>query len=102
MSRKYPPLLPNIGKKARLKNIDGKYEYWTIVDEIQESQNEEKVICLQLLEFENKRKELRLGYYIIGKKPRMRGRWVWGQFCTMIPQKIFRMVINKAIKRGWV
>jgi hypothetical protein len=27
--------------------------------------------------FEDKRIEVRLGYYIIGKKPKLRGRWVW-------------------------
>ena len=35
-------------------------------------------------QFERKgRKEerIRIGYYIIGKKPRVKNKWTWGQFC---------------------
>jgi hypothetical protein len=45
-----------------------------------------KIICLQLLRFdEDGREQIRVGYYVIGKKPKMGGRWVWGQFATMMP-----------------
>ena len=102
MSRKYPSLSPNINKQARLKNQDGGYEYWTIVDEVREQQNREKVIVLQLLQSDDRRKELRLAYYIIGKKPRMKDKWVWGQFCTMTPSRVFRRIIEKAVGKGWI
>jgi hypothetical protein len=43
--------------------------------------------------FEDKRIEVRLGYYIIGKKPKMRGRWVWDQFAALLPLRDFRALI---------
>ena len=62
-----------------------------------------KAIYLQQLQWENDgRIELRLGYYIIGKKPKVAGKWVWGQFATMIPVEDFRAIIHEATKRGWI
>ncbi|MFA4890886.1 MAG: hypothetical protein WC604_00830 [Candidatus Gracilibacteria bacterium] len=42
--------------------------------------------------------EYRIGYYIIGKNGRVKGKWTWGQFCPMIPQKDFKKLIDQAIK----
>ena len=62
-----------------------------------------KLIYLQQLKFESDgRTELRLGYYIIGKKPAMRGRWVWGQFATMMPVADFRQIVKIAKRKGWL
>jgi hypothetical protein len=33
------------------------------------------------------KKEVRIGYYIVGKRGRYQGKWAWGQFCPFIPQK---------------
>jgi hypothetical protein len=29
--------------------------------------------------------EYRIGYYVVGRIGKMRGRWAWGQFCPLIP-----------------
>ncbi len=42
--------------------------------------------------------EYRIGYYIVGKIGRAKGRWVWGQFCPMIPQEDFKKLLNLATK----
>ena len=97
----YPVLPSNIGKVAKLK-VDGRYEHWKIKAEIRVAQNDEKIIVLQLLESGKGQKELRLAYYIIGKRKRVKGKWVWGQFCTILPKATFRKVIKKAMKKGWV
>ena len=42
--------------------------------------------------------EYRIGYFIVGKIRNANGRWIWGQFCPMIPQKDMMKLINKAKK----
>jgi len=31
----------------------------------------------------------------------MKGKWVWGQFATLLPPKDFVAILRKAAKRGW-
>jgi hypothetical protein len=95
----------NVGKTRTITDIDGKKRRFTILGEIlhEQSTYPEKLICLQKLRFEDDgRIELRLAYYIIGKKPKMAGKWVWGQFATMIPVEDFEAVIHKATEKGWI
>ena len=40
--------------------------------------------------------EYRIGYYIIGRIGRAKGKWVWGQFCPIIPQTDLLRLIDKA------
>jgi hypothetical protein len=78
-----PPLPPNIGRSGVLiYPPDGERKRFTITDEIRrrQSDNPNKVIVLQRVEFEDGRKQVRIGYYVIGKKPKMKGKWVWGQY----------------------
>lgn len=42
--------------------------------------------------------EYRVGYYIVGKFGRAKDKWVWGQFCPMIPQNDFKKLVDKAKK----
>jgi len=42
--------------------------------------------------------EYRIGYFIVGKIGNAKGRWVWGQFCPMIPPLDFKKLIKKAEK----
>ena len=44
--------------------------------------------------------EYRIGYFIVGKIRGARGRWVWGQFCPLIPASDFNKLIKKAKKEG--
>ncbi|MGA7991412.1 MAG: hypothetical protein WCC53_08280 [Thermoanaerobaculia bacterium] len=101
----YPPLPSRVGKRGMLViPPDGECLRFIIKDEITRPQSDQpgKIICLQRVQFEDRREEIRLGYYIIGKLPRMRGRWVWGQFATLLPMRDFRAIVNAAKKRGWL
>jgi len=100
----YPRAPTHTGKQYSAKNPDGSRFHFTITDEIHIKQTGKpnKLIYLQRLTFDDGRKELRLGYFIIGKKRRMRGRWVWGQYATMIPVADFRRIINRAKQEGWL
>jgi hypothetical protein len=40
--------------------------------------------------------EYRIGYYIVGKIGRAKGRWVWGQFCPMIPARDLEKLLSRA------
>jgi hypothetical protein len=101
----YPPAPSNVGERRVAKTPTGKPFYFVIKDEIhiRQSGKPDKLIYLQRLEFESDgRVELRLGYYVIGKKPAMRGRWVWGQYTTMIPADDFKHIIGRAERKGWL
>lgn len=100
----YPEIPNHIGKRGQTKDPDGTISKYIIIDEISIPQSDapHKLIYLQKIEFENKKNELRLCYYIIGKLPKMKGRWVFGQFATFLPQKDFKTIINKARRKGWI
>lgn len=101
----YPPLPDNRGKRTSWLDINGKRIRFLIIDEIKRIQSNKpyKAIYLQKLELlDESRIELRLGYYIIGKKPRVKGKWVWGQYATLMPTNDFRAVVQEAEKRGWI
>ena len=81
-----------------------------------ESNNPEKVFELQRLEFlktvDNGNKEIarisvpgityRVGYYIIGKIGRAKGKWWWGQSAPMFIDNDLVLLINKAKKEGTI
>jgi hypothetical protein len=99
------PALPSrVGKRGVLKMPpDGVLDRFTISDEIVRAQsgNPSKMICLQRVTFDGGRREVRLGYYIIGKLPKMRGRWVWGQYATFMPLSDFKALVDEAKRLKW-
>ena len=40
----------------------------------------------------------RIGYFIVGKIRKANNRWIWGQFCPIIPHKDLIKLFNKAKK----
>ncbi len=96
----------NIGKIRRIKDIDGKTQTFKISDEIRRPATElpnGKIIVLQYLEFDGQEKPLlRLGYYMLGKNGKRIGRWVWGQYCTIILPEDLDYVFREASERGWL
>ncbi len=92
--------------------IEGKFyfarEAWTFMPQYNLN---EKVFVIERLRKENiegkishkktfKKGEIeyRIGYYIVGKIGRAKGRWIWGQFCPLIPKSDFDKLIKKAKK----
>jgi hypothetical protein len=99
-----PPPPYNVGKSCKTTEPYGKVKVHTIVDEIHifTRGSRRKLVYLQKIILENGKEELRLGYYMIGKKPAMRGRWVWGQYAAFLQVYDFKRIINKAKRRGWL
>jgi hypothetical protein len=101
----YPKFESNKGKIGSRKDpVTKEKRYFTIEDEIQKTQSnaKHKKIVLQKLKFnDNKEIQLRLGYYILGKLPRMQGKWTWGQYAAFIPIRDFKSIYKEATERGW-
>ena len=95
----YPEQPNHIEKHGQSKDSDGRISKYTIIDEIciPQSDAPNKLIYLQKIQFENKKIELRLCYYIIGKS----GRWVFGRFATFLPPNDYQEITSEA-KRGVV
>jgi len=95
----------NIGKIRKVKDIHGKDDIFVIADEIRLPQhnNPNKLIVFQKLEHQTNKKltEYRFGYYMIGVKEGMKGKWVWGQFCLMIPSIDLKKLLKQANDKGW-
>jgi len=99
-----PPWPSNKGKRKRITNIHGEPRHLIIHDEIRRTQSSypNKLIVFQKLEIEeDKVIEYRLGYYMIGVKPGARGRWVWGQFCLLIPEEDLMAILAEARALKW-
>ena len=106
-----PPLPSTVGKRGSFKDPDGTRLHFTVTDEVRQVLSEfiyapegepvGAIAVLQLLEYEIGGKELRLGYYVLGKKPGMRGKWLWGQFAASMAIGDFRALIEKAREKGW-
>ncbi len=100
-----PPVPITKGKRGTLiEPVTGNKIHFRVIDEVVQIQSDYpvKAIYLQKLEFEEDGSiELRLGYYIIGKKPGMLGKWVWGQYAALMPLRDFEQIIEKAKAKGW-
>ena len=100
-----PSLSDNRGKKTSWTDIHGRKRRFLILDEIKRVQSNapHKAIYLQKIKLEDENRiELRLAYYIIGKKPRMKGKWTFGQFATLMPVRDFKAIISAAKRKGWI
>jgi hypothetical protein len=98
----------DIGRKGKA----GFYrEAWTFLPQ---SDNPEKVFIIERLRKEYRKGELahdswkqgdieyRIGYYLIGKNGNRIGKWIWGQFCPLIPAVDLPLLLNKAGEEGTI
>lgn len=46
--------------------------------------------------------EYRIGYYVVGRIGKMRGRWAWGQFCPLIPKGDCPKLLRRAAREGTI
>ncbi len=99
----YNELPSTLGKVANLSFPDGSTMQWQVVDEIRRNEDAEKILILQRLKAiaSSEQFMFRFCYYIIGKKPRMRGRWVFGQFAPFISGEDFSAIIMEAQAKKW-
>ena len=95
-----------IGKPGKLKDNDRKTRRFIVGDEIRFrcSNDSNKMVYLQRLCFDlpGKSDEYRLGYYVVGKKEgHTQGKWLWGQFATMLPEEDWVYLIQQISEKGW-
>jgi hypothetical protein len=97
--------LPTQKNKIRvISNINGQPVSYLVEDEIQrlQSGDEGKLLVLQRLKWNDGRRELRLAYYMVGRRGRAKGQWVFGQYAAMLPPEDFVALVREARKRGWL
>ena len=91
--------------RRRMKNIFGNWRYFQVVETVAVPQSrvprkiKGKAYVIQRLRFEDGEEYFRLGYYIIGVKPKMRGKWVWGQYAPIGPIEDLKKIFEAA--KSW-
>jgi len=93
-----------LGHKSHIQTIDGKQTSYEVVDEelFLAPSNNRKAFCLHKLRFGDGREVFRIAYYMIAEKPRMRGKWAYGQFAPMMTEEEMRMIFEKVRAKGWM
>ena len=106
---KLPPLPSRLGKTTKTKGISGDPMEYTVVDEdvfvapsSLESPRHGKAFAIYKLQHSDGRVQFRLGYYMIAHRPRMKGKWAWGQYATMMTPKEMAVIFERAKKKGWL
>jgi len=98
----HPQLPSRKGRVTTFKNIHGRRETYTVVDEevfvAPESQAKDKAFAIHKLKFDDGREEFRIGYYRIAQRPRMKGKWAWGQYAPMMTAKEMTEIFYRAEK----
>ena len=94
-----------INKEGKLTDINGKKRKFKIGKYVTLPQSDypKKIFILQEILFTGEwkgKKEIRIGYYIIGKKGKMKGKWTWGQFCPFFPKQDLEKIIEMAKRKG--
>ncbi|HEX8675474.1 MAG TPA: hypothetical protein VF710_26505, partial [Longimicrobium sp.] len=99
-----PPLPSRLGKVTQRKAIDGSPLIYEVEDEevFVAPSNPGKAFCLQKLRFSDGRSEFRICYYMIAHKPRMKGKWAFGQFAPMMTPDELEMIVAIVRRKGWI
>jgi hypothetical protein len=99
-----------IGKVTRRKKIDGSPLVYRVEDDdcFVAPSNHEKAFLLQRLRLDdgdgldNGHNEFRVSYYMIAHKPRMKGRWAFGQSAPMMIAEEMKLIVDRLRKKGWL
>ncbi len=57
-----------------------------------------KAFAIHKLKWDDGREEYRIGYYMIAQRPRMKGKWAWGQYAPMMTEKELTEIFEHAEK----
>jgi hypothetical protein len=75
---------------------------YKIEDEIIEPQGKGKLIYLQKTRFrDDGRVEYRFTYYVIARKGRVRGHWVFGRNSLFLPETELARLLARAREKEW-
>ena len=97
-----PPLPSRLGKTTKTKGIDGHPVEFTVVDEdiFRAPSNPGKAFCLHKIQHTSGKVEFRIGYYMIAHRPRMKGKWAWGQYAPIMTAEEMQMIFERARAKG--
>ena len=100
----HPPLPTRLNKPTKTKRIDGSPLNYFVEDEFcfVAPSNAEKAFYFQKLRFDDGTIEYRICYYMIAHKPRMKGKWAFGQFAPMMTAEELKLLFDGAREKGWV
>lgn len=98
-----PPLPSRIGKPTRTRRIDGRPLHYTVEEEVSfiAPSNPDKAFYLQKRVFDDA-VEFRICYSMIAHKPRMKGKWAFGQFAPMVTAEEMKLLFENAQQKGWL
>ena len=99
-----PPLPSRLGKTSTLKNIKNHPMVYEVVDEdvFLAPANPNKAFALHRLKFTDGREEFRIGYYMIAERPRVKGKWAWGQYAPMMTKEDMAAIFRRLRVKGWI
>jgi hypothetical protein len=98
-----PPLPSTIGKRGQSTYPLGDVERFVVVDEVRRKlTGYPNILVFQRIRYDEGNEELRLGYYVIGKTGRMKGKWCWGQYAAIGPASDFQALVKMATEKGWI
>jgi len=102
--RKLPPL--KMHERVSIITQDGEKVRGIISGSVrlQESGHNNKQLVLERIRFDNfpgyPKTLFRIGYFMLGKKRRMRDKWVWGQYAPLFKRQDLKRLISKAQQKG--
>jgi len=106
MTQELPILDSTKGKTITTRDPVSQAESHLLVEDeirIYQTGSPDKIVLLQKCRHADSTvTEYRLGYYIIGKRGRMLGKWTWGQFATFVPVEDLQRLVNEAKRVGWL
>lgn len=99
-----PPLPSRKNKTTKTKGIDGGELVYTVIEEdvFEAKSNPQKAFALHKLRHADGREEFRIGYYMIAFRPRVKGKWEWGQYAPIMTRDEMAEVFERAKKLGWL
>jgi hypothetical protein len=99
-----PELPKRKGKTTRRKKIDGKPLEYTVIDEdiFIAPSNPNKAFALHKIRYDDGYEEIRIGYYMIAHRPKMKGKWAWGQYAQFMTKEDLELIFTRAKESGWI
>jgi hypothetical protein len=99
----HPPLPSRLGKRSERTSIDGAPFSYVVENEsvFVAPSNPAKAYSLQCLKHDDGTFSYRICYYMIAHKPRMRGKWAFGQFAPIMSPNDLSLIHEKMRELDW-
>jgi len=77
---------------------------YTVIDEdiFIAPSNPNKAFALHKIRYDDGYEEIRIGYYMIAHRPKMKGKWAWGQYAQFMTKEDLELIFTRAKESGWI